>query len=77
MYGLSGRIALFHGPALEHCDLIEAGTFCFIPPDVPHVAFNLGGTEPATALTARDDPADQDNVVLTPGLDGLADARAA
>jgi uncharacterized RmlC-like cupin family protein len=77
IYGLSGRIALFHGPALEEVSLIEPGTFCFIPAGVPHVAFNLSDTQPATALSARNDPAEQENVVLTPDLDGLRDADAA
>jgi uncharacterized RmlC-like cupin family protein len=72
IYGISGRIALFYGEALEHECLIEPGVFCFIPPFVPHKAFNLSDTEPATALSARNDPQEQENVVLTPELD---DAR--
>ena len=69
IYGVTGRIALFYGKDLEHEVLIEPGVFCFIPPWVPHKAFNLSDTEGATALSARNDPAEQENVVLTPELD--------
>ncbi len=77
IYGISGKIALYHGHALEHRDLIEPGTFCFIPAFLPHVAFNLSDTDPATALSARNDPAEQENVVLAPELDGRVDAEVA
>lgn len=77
IYGISGRIALYHGARLQHRSLIEPGVFCYIPAFVPHVAFNLSDTAPATALSARNDPAEQENVVLAPELDGLADADAA
>lgn len=77
IYGISGRIALYHGHRLEQRSLIEPGTFCYIPAFLPHVAFNLSDTEPATALSARNDPAEQENVVLAPELDGIADADAA
>jgi uncharacterized RmlC-like cupin family protein len=77
IYGISGAIALFHGDRLQTCDLIVPGTFCFIPPFVPHVAFNLSDSEPATALSARNDPAEQENVVLVPALEGLVDHEAA
>jgi len=70
IYGISGRIALFYGDALEHECLIEPGVFCFIPAYVPHKAYNLSMAEPATAITARNDPREQENVVLTPELDG-------
>jgi uncharacterized RmlC-like cupin family protein len=77
IYGISGQIALYHGHQLEQRSLIEPGTFCFIPAFLPHVAFNLSDTEPATALSARNDPAEQENVVLAPELDGKVDADAA
>ena len=42
---------------------------------MPHKAFNLSDTEGATALSARNDPNEQENVVLTPELDdGRLDA---
>ena len=78
IYGVTGRIALFYGEDLEHEVLIEPGIFCFIPPFVPHKAFNLSRTETATALSARNDPNEQENVILTPELDdGRTDAIVA
>ena len=78
IYGVTGRIALFHGAQLEQEVLIEPGVFCFIPPWVPHKAFNLSDTDSATALSARNDPKEQENVVLTPELDdGRLDAVVA
>ena len=78
IYGVTGRIALFYGDRLEHEVLIEPGVFCFIPPGVPHKAFNLSTTESATAISARNDPNEQENVVLTPELDdGRTDAIVA
>ena len=78
IYGVSGTIALFFGANLEKEALIEPGVFCFIPPFVPHKAFNLSDTEGATALSARNDPREQENVVLTPELDdGRLDAVVA
>lgn len=74
LYGVSGRIGLYHGPKLEDYCLIEPGTFCFIPPGVPHVAFNLSDSESATAISCRNDAAEQENVALVPELDGLRDA---
>ena len=74
IYGVSGRIALHWGSALENACVIEAGAFCFIPPHVPHVAFNLSLTEDATAISSRNDPAEQENVVMMPELDPTVDA---
>lgn len=77
IYGISGRVALYYGPALEEQCVIEPGSFCFIPAGVPHVAFNLSDTEPAISLSSRNDPAEQENVILMPELEGLRDADAA
>lgn len=78
IYGVTGRIALFYGKQLENEVLIEPGVFCFIPPWIPHKAFNLSETDSATALSARNDPKEQENVVLTPELDdGRTDAIVA
>lgn len=69
IYGVTGRIILFYGKELENECLIEPGVFCFIPAWIPHKPHNLSETEPATALSARNDPREQENVVLTPELD--------
>jgi uncharacterized RmlC-like cupin family protein len=44
----------------------EAGDFIFIPPDVPHQPVNLSNTEPAIAIVARNDPNEQEHVILLP-----------
>ena len=77
IYGMTGKIALYYGHQLENDCLIEPGTFCFIPAYLPHIAFNLSDTEPATALSARNDPAEQENVILAPELDGKVDGVVA
>ncbi len=73
IYGVTGYMGLYHGAQLEDYCLIGPGTFCFIPPGVPHVAFNLSDTDQATAISTRNDASEQENVVLVPELDGLRD----
>lgn len=62
IYVLEGRVCTRWGAALEHEVVSEAGDFLFVPPDVPHEAINLSDTEPARAVVARNDPAEQDKV---------------
>jgi len=63
IFVLEGRVETRYGPRLESSVISEAGDFLFIPPDVPHEAINLSSTEPARAVVARNDPAEQDNVL--------------
>jgi uncharacterized RmlC-like cupin family protein len=63
IYVIEGRVETRWGPRLEHSVISEAGDFLFVPPDVPHEAINLSATEPARAVVARNDPAEQDKVV--------------
>ena len=63
IYVLEGRVQTRFGPRLEHTLVNEAGDFLYIPAGVPHQAINLSATEPARASVARNDPAEQDNVV--------------
>ena len=67
LYVLEGRGAPRWGAGLAASVVSEAGDFLFIPPDVPHEAINLSTTEPARAIVARNDPAEQDNVVPSVG----------
>ncbi len=60
-----------YGPRLEKSVINEAGDFMFIPPDVPHQPINLSETEAAQAIVARNDPNEQESVVLLPHLDAL------
>jgi uncharacterized RmlC-like cupin family protein len=69
IYAITGRVAFFYGNRLENQLTLEPGDFCFIPPDVPHKAYNLSRTETAVSVTARNDPREQENVVLTPEAD--------
>ena len=67
IYVLEGRVETRYGAGLAQSVVSEAGDFLFIPPDVPHEAINLSATEPARAIGARNDPAEQDNGVPYPG----------
>jgi uncharacterized RmlC-like cupin family protein len=62
IYVLEGRVLTRWGEALEHEIVSEAGDFLFVPPGVPHEAVNLSQSEPARAVVARNDPAEQDKV---------------
>ena len=63
IYVLEGRVETRYGARLESSVVSEAADFLFIPPGIPHEAINLSPTEPARAIVARNDPAEQDNVV--------------
>ena len=62
IYVLEGRVRTRWGAALEHEVVSESGDFLFVPPGVPHEAINLRATEPARAIVARNDCAEQDKV---------------
>ena len=62
IYVLEGRVRTRWGADLEHEVVSEAGDFLFVPPGVPHEAINLSTTEPARAVVARNDAAEQDKV---------------
>jgi uncharacterized RmlC-like cupin family protein len=62
IYVLEGTVRTRWGPALEHEVVSRAGDFLFIPPGMPHEATNLSASEPARAVVARNDAAEQDRV---------------
>ncbi len=62
IYVLEGTVSTRWGAELEHEVISLAGDFLFVPPGVPHEAINLGETEPARAVVARNHPAEQDLV---------------
>lgn len=64
IYLIKGRVETRYGAGLKQSIINEAGDFIFIPPGVPHQPYNLDTTEPAHALVARNDPNEQENVVL-------------
>jgi uncharacterized RmlC-like cupin family protein len=63
IYVMQGRVETRYGEGLAQSIISEAGDFLFVPPGVPHEAINLSTTEPARAIIARNDPAEQDKVV--------------
>ena len=63
IYVLEGRVETRYGEGLTESIVSEAGDFLFVPAGVPHEAINLSATEPARAIVARNDPAEQDKVV--------------
>jgi uncharacterized RmlC-like cupin family protein len=64
VYVLEGRVETRYGPGLEESVITEAGDFLFIPPDVPHQPVNLSETETARAIVVRNDPNEQEHVIL-------------
>ena len=62
-YVIGGRVETRFGVGVTESVISEAGDFLFVPPGVPHEANNLSATEPARAIVARNDPAEQDKVV--------------
>lgn len=63
IYVLEGRVETRFGPDLTTSIISEAGDFLFIPAGEPHVAINLSDSQPARAIVARNDAAEQENVV--------------
>jgi uncharacterized RmlC-like cupin family protein len=66
IYLLQGRVETRYGEGLKKRVVNEAGDFIFIPPDLPHQPVNLSDTEPAIAIVARNDPEEQEHVILLP-----------
>ena len=64
IYLLEGQVETRYGPGLRKSVIHSAGDFIFIPADVPHQPVNLSATQPAKALVARNDPNEQESVVV-------------
>jgi uncharacterized RmlC-like cupin family protein len=64
IYIIKGRAETKFGDTLEQSSINEAGDFIFIPPNVPHQPINLSDTEEVIAVVARNDPNEQESVVL-------------
>lgn len=64
VYVLSGRVETRYGPELKQSVITEAGDFLFIPPNLPHQPVNLSATEAARAIVVRNDPNEQEHVIL-------------
>jgi uncharacterized RmlC-like cupin family protein len=64
IYLLKGRVETRYGRGLKQTKIAETGDFIFVRPGVPHQPHNLSADEPAYALVARNDPNEQENIVL-------------
>lgn len=64
LYVIKGRAETRYGEHIEHSIITEAGDFLFIPPNVPHYPVNLSETEEVIAVIARNDPNEQESVVV-------------
>jgi uncharacterized RmlC-like cupin family protein len=66
IYLIQGRVETRYGDGLKKSVVNVAGDFIFIPPDIPHQPVNLSDTETAIAIVARNDPNEQEHVILYP-----------
>lgn len=66
VYLLKGKVETRYGEGLSKSVINIAGDFIFIPADVPHEPTNLSTTEEAIAIVVRNDPDEQEHVVLYP-----------
>ncbi|MEA3411266.1 MAG: cupin domain-containing protein [Pseudomonadota bacterium] len=64
VYLMEGRVETRYGEGLKQSVINGPGDFIFIPPDVPHQPVNLSDTEPARAIVVRNDPNEQEHVVI-------------
>jgi uncharacterized RmlC-like cupin family protein len=73
---VKGACEIYYGNHLEHSVVLKEGAFCFIPPSLPHKAYNLSESESGLFVTARNDANEQEDVELTPDADdGSPDER--
>jgi uncharacterized RmlC-like cupin family protein len=64
IYLIQGHVETRYGPNLSKSVINQSGDFIFIPPDVPHQPVNLSADQPAYAIVARNDPNEQEHVIL-------------
>ena len=64
IYIIEGKAETRYGHNLENSSINEAGDFLFIPPNLPHQPVNLSMTEQVIAVVARNDPNEQESVVV-------------
>jgi uncharacterized RmlC-like cupin family protein len=64
IYIIKGRAETRYGEKLEHSSINEAGDFLFIPANLPHQPVNLSEIDEVIAVVARNDPNEQESVVV-------------
>lgn len=70
-YVVSGQLALLYGDALEHYEVAKAGSFVFVPPNVPHFIDNPSDTEPCAVLLTRYVTGTETTAVILPEIERL------
>ncbi|MEJ2636224.1 MAG: cupin domain-containing protein [Calditrichia bacterium] len=64
IYIIEGEVETRYGEGLRKSQKNIAGDFLFIPANVPHQPVNLSKTRAARAIVARNDPNEQESVVI-------------
>ncbi len=64
IYILEGEVETRYGEGLRKSQKNVAGDFLFIPANVPHQPVNLSKSRAARAIVARNDPNEQESVVI-------------
>ena len=64
IYIVKGRAETRYGLNLEFSSINESGDFLFIPPNLPHQPINLSDSEEVIAVVSRNDPNEQESVVI-------------
>lgn len=67
IYLVRGRVLTKYGEGLAKETVVEAGDFLYIGPNVWHQPVNLSKIEDAMAIVARNDPEEQEHVILLDG----------
>jgi uncharacterized RmlC-like cupin family protein len=70
-YVVSGRLSLLWGDGLEHYEVAEAGSFVFVPPNVPHFIDNPSPDEPCAVLLTRYVTETDTTAVILPAMERL------
>ncbi len=63
IYAVSGETEVWHGPGLAQRTVVRAGDFMYVPPGTPHLPVNRG-TVTSVSVVARNDPEEQESVVV-------------
>jgi uncharacterized RmlC-like cupin family protein len=68
-YVISGEIGLMYGDDLEIYEVAPAGSFIFVPPNVPHFIENHSKTEPCAVLVTRFVTETESTAIILPEMD--------
>jgi hypothetical protein len=60
---------MWYGEKLEQHLVARAGDFLYVPANMPHLPYNLSGSESRVAIIASTDPDDEESIVLLLELD--------